>query len=152
MGTVRAVSGGMNGRGDHGRFLPGNPGGKGNPNAQRMYQFRKELLDAGDAETIKAIIQKVGGLAKEGDLAAATLYLGYMAGKPVAALELSGPGGEPLGLEQGETRVALIEALSPFGPEIKFAVLRAIMGPPRRVEADEDGGEGHAEPGDETGA
>ena len=70
---------------NRGHFLPGNPGGPGNPHAAAMSLFRSQLLDAVTPADLKAIIKAQVAKAKKGDLRAAQLILSYTAGAPMAA-------------------------------------------------------------------
>jgi hypothetical protein len=111
MNDEEAVSPRGNGRLPDGRFAPGNAHGGGSPIAKRMHEFRRALLDAGDIETLQALFRRLAELGLAGDTTAARLYLEYCCGKPVQALELSGPEGEPLGSDADELR-RILDALS----------------------------------------
>ena len=54
-----------------GRFLPGNPGGPGNPNARKVAALREALLSAVSAADVTAIVKRLVRDARRGDLAAA---------------------------------------------------------------------------------
>jgi hypothetical protein len=68
--------------GSRGRFLPGNPGGPGNPHGAAMSRFRSMLLDAVTPADLKAIIKAQVAKARKGDALAARLILSYTAGAP----------------------------------------------------------------------
>ena len=72
-------------RGPDGRFLPGNPGGPGNPLAAQVAKLRAALYDALAEGDIKDIVRALLGRAKQGDVAAAKLLLSYTLGKPLEA-------------------------------------------------------------------
>src|SRR6478736_3466137 len=95
--STEPVNGRSDGRLPGGRFGPGNKAALGNPNNRRMHELRAALLDAATPEQTAAIIRKMGEQAAAGDVPSARVYLDYVCGKPVQALELSGPDGEPLG-------------------------------------------------------
>lgn len=61
---------GDNGRERNGQFSKGNPGGPGNPQARRVAQLRKAMLDAVTPEDFATIVANLVKLAKAGDLAA----------------------------------------------------------------------------------
>jgi hypothetical protein len=70
------------GRGKHGYFTAGNPGGPGNPFAGKIAVFRAALLQTITAEDIKALVVTLIESGKNGDTAAARLVLAYALGKP----------------------------------------------------------------------
>jgi hypothetical protein len=70
------------GRGKHGYFTAGNPGGPGNPFAGKIAVFRAALLKTITAEDIKALVMTLIESGKNGDTAAARLVLAYAVGKP----------------------------------------------------------------------
>jgi hypothetical protein len=74
-----------NGRSSSGRFAPGNPGGPGNPFAQRVAKLRSTLLKSVTDDDLKQIVQAVVGKAKAGDMAAVRVILDYCVGKPLPA-------------------------------------------------------------------
>ena len=73
------------GRASNGRFARGNPGGTGNPFARQVAALRQGLLDAVSPEDMAAIAQALAEKAKQGDVAAAKVLLGYLVGKPAPA-------------------------------------------------------------------
>jgi hypothetical protein len=116
MSTVKTV--GSNGdcpRREHGYFGPGNKAAAGNGNARRMQEFRRRFLEAVDPETIPKLVEQLSAAALGGDFDATKLLLEYTVGKPSQALELSGPEGEPLGLNVGAITTIILGALA--GPE-----------------------------------
>ncbi len=76
---------GSNGRDAGGRFAKGNPGGPGNPHAQRVGQLRSALLDAVTPADMQAIAHKLIDLAKEGDVPAIREIFTRTLGKPIEA-------------------------------------------------------------------
>jgi hypothetical protein len=66
---------GANGQRVKGRFTLGNSGGPGNPFADRIQSYRKVFFEAVSADDLYAIIRRVVGLAKVGDIAAAKVIL-----------------------------------------------------------------------------
>jgi len=79
------VSGSDTTRDTHGRFVRGNPGGPGNPHAGRVSQLRAAIIEAVDADDIRAIITRITQQAREGDLAAARELLDRTIGRPSQA-------------------------------------------------------------------
>lgn len=130
-----------NGRLPDGRFGLGNPGGRGNPNARKMYELRRALVDAATPKVVAGLGRKLAMLGLQGDVQAAKLYLEYVVGKPPQAVELTGADGEPLGLDWGRVQAAVLGALGAF-PEARLAVAMSL----RRLA--DDGG---SEPGDGPG-
>jgi hypothetical protein len=74
---------GDNGRDDRGRFLPGNPGGPGNPLAVRVSKLRSALLNAVTEDDMREIVRKLVSLAKDGDTVAARILFDRVLGRPV---------------------------------------------------------------------
>ena len=79
----------LEGRDVGGRFAAGNAGGPGNPHADRVAFVRTTLLDCVTAEDVQDIYRALVEQAKEGNVAAARLLLGYLLGKPGAAPDLA---------------------------------------------------------------
>jgi hypothetical protein len=123
--TVSPIRDDSNGRLDGGRFAPGHKFAKGNPNARRMYELRKALLDATDPETVARVGRKLAEQALEGDVQAAKVYLEFTIGKPPRAVELSGPDGGPLGDDWGRLQAVLFGALARH-PEARIDVASAL--------------------------
>jgi hypothetical protein len=73
---------GMNGRDAQGRFLPGNPGGPGNPFARRSAHLRRAFLEAVSDADLQAIARTLVERAKGGDLAAIKVVCLWVLGKP----------------------------------------------------------------------
>jgi hypothetical protein len=70
-----------------GRFAPGNQCGAGNPFARRVALLRTVVLTTVREEDMHAIVRKLIELAKNGDVAAARLVLGYSLGKPAETVD-----------------------------------------------------------------
>lgn len=102
-------------RGPRGHFAAGNKLASGNPRAKRMYELRRQFLDAIADGTIAALAKKLQVLALQGDMDATKLLFDYTLGRPSQAVELSGPDGEPLGLNIGAVTTIVLNALA--GPE-----------------------------------
>ena len=82
---------GSNGRDPKtGRFLPGNPGGPGNPHMSRTVLLQRELEDATDPKVIRAIWHRALKMAMEGDAKMIRYVIDRMCGKPKQAIELEG--------------------------------------------------------------
>lgn len=75
-------------RDSKGRFLPGNPGGPGNPQARNVATWRKALADAVSAEDITEVAQRLLDAAKAGEPWAVRELLDRLLGKPYVQIEL----------------------------------------------------------------
>ncbi len=78
---------GDNGREADGRFSKGNPGGPGDPFAQRTAKLRSAMLNAVTEDDVAAIIRKLVAEAKDGDVSAAREVLTRVLGKPTDAAD-----------------------------------------------------------------
>jgi hypothetical protein len=92
-----------------------------------MYELRQALLDAADPAAVARVGRKLAELAEAGDVQAAKVFLEYACGRPAQAVELSGPDGEPLGVDWSRLQGVLLEALGRF-PEAKEVVAVALKG------------------------
>ena len=124
-------------RAPNGRFSSGNRIASGNPNAKRLYELRKALLDSTSVERIKAVANKLGDLAEAGDVQAAKLYLEFVVGKPAQALEISGLDGEPLGVSVHQLRTVILAAVGD-DPNGRVKVARALRALVRSGQADDE--------------
>jgi hypothetical protein len=70
------------GRGEDGRFLPGNPGGPGNPYPRQVAALRNSILQAVTPKDIEEIIKAQIAQAKQGDTVAAKFVLERVLGRP----------------------------------------------------------------------
>ena len=70
------------GRKKNGRFAEGNQAAKGNPFARQVAHLRTVLLESVTEADLQAIVQKMLGNAKDGDLAAAKMIFDYCIGRP----------------------------------------------------------------------
>jgi hypothetical protein len=122
------VKPGSDGRQAGGRFGPGNSISRGNPHARRMHELRGALLADADPDAVRRVGRKLLALAENGDVAAIKIWLSYVIGQPVQAVELTGPDGGPLGVDFVRLEGAVLAALEPFGAEARFAVAGAIRG------------------------
>lgn len=75
---------GGNGRDGKGRFAPGNKGGPGNPNTQRVARLRETLLNAVTPEEMERVVRALLDKAQEGDVPAIKELLDRTIGKAVA--------------------------------------------------------------------
>ncbi len=75
-----------NSRDATGRFLPGNPGGPGNPHGGQVSRLRARLVEAVNPEDFAEILRALLERAKGGDIAAARFVLEYTIGKPAPML------------------------------------------------------------------
>src|SRR6266851_1914205 len=76
-----------NGRDARGRFVPGNPGGPGNPYARRVAELRQVMLECVTTKEMEIIVGELMVQAKCGNLAAIKLLFQYIIGKPPAAVD-----------------------------------------------------------------
>ena len=75
-------------RDSKGRFLPGNPGGPGNPQARNVATWRKALADAVSAADVAQVTRKLVDAAKAGESWAVRELLDRLLGKPHVQIEL----------------------------------------------------------------
>jgi hypothetical protein len=80
-----------NSRTRDGRFAPGNKISQGNLGNMRMKELRMSILQAATEQDVQDVIRKMAAMAKDGDVAAARVFLEYTVGKPVQALEVTSP-------------------------------------------------------------
>lgn len=74
---------GSHGRDEHGRFLPGHPGGPGNPHAKQTGKLRSAMLKAVTEKDMRDVVIKLVELAKSGNVPAAKEVLDPCLGRPV---------------------------------------------------------------------
>ena len=108
-----------------GKFGLGNSFGQGNPVLKKVHALRARLLDVVDEDAMDRLGRQLLALAESGDLEAIKVLLAYTIGKPTAAIELSGPDGESLGIGVGHLTGAILGALAKF-PEAKIAVAATL--------------------------
>jgi hypothetical protein len=82
-----SVAENASGRDAQGRFVPGNPGGPGNPFYRRQAEFRRAALAAFTPEDVTSLLRVMLALGRNGDTAAARVFLDYAVGKPAKAAE-----------------------------------------------------------------
>jgi len=70
-----------NGRNTNGRFVKGNPGGPGNPNARRVAHFRQVLMEAVSDEDLHDLARTLIKKGKGGDVAAIREVLDRLMGR-----------------------------------------------------------------------
>ena len=75
-------------RDSKGRFLPGNPGGPGNPQARNVATWRQALADTVSAADVAQVTQKLVAAAKAGEPWAIREVLDRCLGKPHVQIEL----------------------------------------------------------------
>ncbi len=80
---VQPSTKGSNGRDEHGRFLPGHPGGPGNPHAKQTGKLRSAMLKAVTEKDMRDVVMKLVELAKSGNVPAAKEVLDRCLGRPV---------------------------------------------------------------------
>ena len=71
-----------------GKFVPGNPGGPGNPLAKRVNQIRARILAQITREDLNEIIAKLIEQAKAGDIVAIKEVLDRCMGKSISFSEM----------------------------------------------------------------
>jgi hypothetical protein len=71
-----------NGRRSDGRFTRGNAGGPGNPFYRRQAEFRRAALELFTPEDVMSLLRVMLALGRNGDVAAAKVFLEYVVGKP----------------------------------------------------------------------
>lgn len=132
-----ASNGRAKGHMPNGKFAPSNSCSPGNPNARKMFELRRAILDSSAAspEAIRAAFSRLFRRAvgrnedKDGssvDMEAMKLYLSYSVGRPIQAVELSGPDGEPLGLNISQVHAVIVAALGD-DQDAKHRVARALL-------------------------
>jgi hypothetical protein len=75
------------GRDATGRFARGNPGGPGNPFYRRLAECRRAVHRAFTPEDVTSLLGVMLQRGRNGDVAAARVFLEYVVGKPVKAPE-----------------------------------------------------------------
>src|SRR5262245_60732942 len=71
-----------NGRSADGRFVTGNRFGPGNPFYRRQAELRRSVLDLFTPEDVMSLLRVMLALGRNGDVAAARVFLEYVVGKP----------------------------------------------------------------------
>jgi hypothetical protein len=108
-----------------GRFAPGNRLGQGNPNARKMYELRRSILDATTEGMVKEVWARVVHQALDGCVASQKLFLEMTCGKAVQPVEISGPDHGPISVQSILARITV--ALNDM-PEARFKVAAALHG------------------------
>src|SRR5262245_53227366 len=126
--SAKPSTNGANGtRDSRGRFLPGHPGGPGNPFVKRVCELRSLLLGAVTDADMKAVVKRLIAEARKGEPWAVKELLDRLLGKPPQAMELSGPDGEALGgLTMPVLTSAILDALRNH-PEARQSVARKLV-------------------------
>jgi hypothetical protein len=116
-------------RNERGHFSRGNQAARGP---------RNRLLDSASPDDVQAVGAKLIGLAKEGDVPAARLWLELCTGKAIQAVEISGPDGAEIDLT---TVVMVIRTALSDHPEAQWKVAAAFrqLALSRAEEGDRDG-------------
>jgi hypothetical protein len=71
-----------NGRHSDGRFAKGNGFGLGNPFYRKQAEFRRAALELFTPEDVMSLLRVMLALGRQGDVAAAKVFLEYVVGKP----------------------------------------------------------------------
>lgn len=85
--TDPSTNGGNGSRDARGRFVKGNAGGPGNPNAQHVAKLRDGFRSACSVADVRAICRKLVSMAKKGNLLAVREVLDRTIGKSVTTLD-----------------------------------------------------------------
>lgn len=83
-----------NGHDNAGRFVPGNPGGPGNPHAGQVARLRSAMMAAVHDDDMRDVVATLVDLAKGGDVAAIKLLMDRCLGKeqsPSVAIQMNHP-------------------------------------------------------------
>jgi hypothetical protein len=114
-----------NGRHVNGTFAAGNRHSVGHKGNGRQRELRAALIEAATPEKVREVEASLYELATGGDVQAARVWLDHVVGKPLQAVEVSGPDGQGLGVEVLMT--AVLAALAPY-PEARLAVAARLKG------------------------
>src|SRR5262245_14058532 len=90
---MAAKNGHKGGKGDgwrdhRGRFLPGNPGGPGNPHVRELARLRAKWREMTPDVVFESLQGALLGKALAGNFPALKLYLEYMMGKPDRSVDI----------------------------------------------------------------
>ena len=77
-------------RDERGRFLPGNPGGPGNPLAARVHEHRQAVIAAVTPEEVQQVFRVLLDKALAGDVVAAKVLLDRLFGRATVFEEDTG--------------------------------------------------------------
>jgi hypothetical protein len=105
--------------------MQSNTAARGNPNALRMYELRRAILDATTDGMVKAVWSRVRKQALDGCTASQKLFLEMTCGKATQPIEISGPDHGPINLQSIIARITV--ALNDM-PEARFRVAAALHG------------------------
>jgi hypothetical protein len=83
-------------RDERGRVMPGSRLGVGNLGQHHRGELRRALITAKTPEDIRRVGAKLVEEALAGNVYAAKVWLDHVLGRPLAAVEISGPNGGPL--------------------------------------------------------
>ena len=117
----RPSTNGHLGRDSQGRFAHGNPGGPGNPYAQKVQNLRRMLLDTVTEEDLKDVVCKLVAMAKDGSLRAVKELFDRLFGRARESIEVFVPAPEEpetydpgmLTADELETLIALYKKMQP---------------------------------------
>src|SRR5262245_11128901 len=109
-------------RDEHGRFLPGNPGGPGNPHVRELARLRAKWREMTPDVVFESLQGALLGKALAGHFPALKLYLEYMMGKPDRSVDIDE-------LDLHEIRLA-IERLHAERAAVKAGVAMVPAVPP----------------------
>jgi hypothetical protein len=115
------------GRNANGTFSKGHRFGKGgNPYHKEQARLRAVLYERVSDEDFREMVERQVELAKGGDKVAFKILVEHLIGKPIQAVQLSGPEGEKLeGVSIADVQLAVIEALSRH-PQARAEVAEAF--------------------------
>ena len=120
-GTNRPIT-----RGKNGRFLPGCPGGPGNPRAVAAVAWREALDAAISQEDFEAIVRKLIAAALDGESWAIREVLDRTLGRPGQSIAVTGVGSKP---ELSETD-AFLNGFESLSYDLKVRIMQELGGPP----------------------
>jgi hypothetical protein len=127
------------GRDGNGRFTAGNTLNPGNQPYKRLHELRRLFLASVTDDDVQEAIRQLVTAAKAGEPWAIKEFFDRTLGKAPQAVELSGPDGQPLGVNMFQVAAA-IELVLGDDPGKKHALAVAI----RQLEADSNGSGGAA--------
>jgi hypothetical protein len=108
-----------------GRFAPGAKAGPGSGLSRRMYEIKKWFVGSATVEELTKARAKLVEMMLDGDPAATRLYWESIMGKPTQSVQLSGPEGQPLGMDVAAFTSVVLAALAKH-PEAKAEIITAL--------------------------
>lgn len=110
-----------------GQFGPGNKFGKGgNPFLRRLHHLKATVLASATPTQVRAVIEKLGEQAAEGDVASAKVYLDHVLGKPSQSIALTGLDALAPGVDLARVRAAILAAVGD-DLETRHRIAKALL-------------------------